>query len=655
MKKYLLLALAFGSMVLQAAVTVPDIFSDRAVLARHENVPVFGRGTPGEKVTVKFNGQVCSTTVGTDGKWEVALNLKNSPVGPFKLYINDLVISDVIVGEVFLASGQSNTEYPLKYVAGFEEARSLPENRFIRHFKVKNTTADAPVSQLHGQWVCANSRNLPSFSALGYFFAKKLYDTLNVPVGIVNSSWGGTALECWMSQESVAPFPETVKLGETRLAAMHSYPERFKKFLAQTAAWEQKYGRTDIPVKLPGKDARWQPHSGSISGGGICWLRNKITLSETDAANGFPIFFGRLYAPAKVYIDGVEVLTGDVNTAWSHNSFGTWVKPGRFSAGEHEVLIRYWISHDHMHLPQPFRFGSCKIDGQGWEIHREKSFPKCTGEMLKSRPAQLGNAPVPARQWYRLYNAMIHPLIPFRFAGVIWYQGEANSGRYQGYGELFSAMITDWRQKFRNENMPFFFCQLASFMDPASKPDSGYWQNLRQEQSEALQLPATGMVVITDAGEIRDIHPRDKKTPGERLAALALNKIYGKNIPCSSPMAVKSVRHNGKVTVSFSHTDGGLTAAAIPAKLPLKTSNQTFTKLIRRSPAAQLEGFALCGTDGKWVWADKAEINGETVVVSSAKVASPVKIRYNWGNYPIGNLFSRAGFPVAPFEMMVTE
>ena len=163
------------------------------------------------------------------------------------------------------------------------------------------------------------------------------------------------------------------------------------------------------------------------------------------------------------------------------------------------------------------------------------------------------------------------------------------------------------------------------------------------------------MAVITDAGEIRDIHPRNKKTPGERLAALALNKIYGKNIPCSSPMAVKSVRHNGKVTVSFSHTDGGLNAAAIPAQLPLKTSNQTFTKLIRRSPAAQLEGFALCGTDGKWFWADKAEINGETVVVSSTEVAHPVKIRYNWSNYPIGNLFSRAGFPVAPFEMTVTE
>lgn len=655
MKKYLLLALAFGSMVLQAAVTVPDIFSDRAVLARHENVPVFGGGSPGEKVTVKFNDQIRETIVGTDGKWEVALNLKNSPVGPFKLHINDRVFSDVIVGEVFLLSGQSNAEYLLRNVAGLEEAIRLPENRLIRHFKVKNTTSAVPVAKLQGQWVYANSRNLPSFSALGYFFAKKLHDTLHVPVGIVNSSWGGTYLESWMSQESVAPFPAAVKIGEKRLADMRSYPERFKKFLAQTAAWEQKYGRTDSPVKFPGKDALWQEHSGSISGGGICWLRNKITLSEADVTKGFQIYLGRLYAPAKVYIDGVEVLNGDVNTAWSHKPFGTWVKPGRFTAGEHEVMIRYWISHDNMHLPQPFRFGSCKIDGKNWEIYREKSFPKCTGEMRKTRPVQLGNAPGTAGQWYHIYNAMIHPLFPFRFAGVLWYQGEANATRYQGYGELFSAMITDWRQKFRDEKLPFFFCQLAAFMDPASNPDSGYWQYLRQEQSEALQLPHTGMVVITDAGEIRDIHPRNKQLPGERLAALALNKIYGRNVPCTSPTAVKSVRHNGIVTVSFSHTDGGLTAAVIPAQLPLKTGNQTFTRLIRRSPAAQLEGFALCGADGKWFWADKAEISGETVVVSSNKVAQPVKIRYNWSNFPIGNLFSRAGFPIAPFETPVTE
>ncbi|MBO5821509.1 MAG: hypothetical protein J6R86_00680, partial [Lentisphaeria bacterium] len=573
-------AIFFGNMLSLAAVTVPDIFSNGAVLAKREDVPVFGKGTPGEKVTVKFDRKVFKTTVGADGKWEVVMDLKNSPAGPFELHINDKIIRDVVVGEVFLAAGQSNMEFKLYRAEGFKEIVKLPPNKFLRYFKVKNHYAASPISEVQGKWVSADPATLVEYCAVGYFFAKKLHDTLNVPVGVVNASWGGTALECWMSKESLAPFPETVAIGDARLKALNTHPERLQKFLKANSAWEKKYGRTDIPVKFPPEDAKWLPHSGDVRGGGICWLRNRITLTEKDVKDRLRIYFGRIYAPMKVFIDGKEVADGDLETAWSYSQFGVYVPAGTFTAGTHEVLIRYWISHDKMHMPQPFRFGSFNIDGKNWEIYREKSFPVCSGDMLEECPAPLGQAPMPERQWSRLYNAMIHPLIPYRFSAILWYQGEGNAARYANYGKVFSSLITDWRKKFRHEDLPFYFCQLPSFMMPSENPGNcGNWPYLRQEQYEASKLPGTGMAVTTDAGECRDIHPLNKKVPGERMAALALKYMYGKDIPYKSPEAVKAVRHGKNIEITFSHTDGGFAAAAIPETIPLKKSNRTFTRL----------------------------------------------------------------------------
>jgi sialate O-acetylesterase len=370
MKSKILFLMVCCSTVLasQAAVKFPAIFSDRAVLAKRNGVPVFGTAAPGEKVTVKFNGQIKETAAGQDGKWLVKLDLANSPEGPFTLQINDKVINDVVVGEVFLGSGQSNMEYPLIRVMGYKEACKLPENRRIRHFKVRNAFAVEPRSDMGGQWVYANGRTLGSFSALGYFFAKKLHDTLNVPVGIVNSSWGGTRLESWMSKESLT-VPSSIKMGEAKIAALESYPVRFKKFLDATAAWEKQYGREDIPVKLPDANAQWKPFSGNaVNGGGIWWIRNKFTISAADSARTIHIYFGRVYAPAKVFVDGKELFAADAAHAWKNNPFGKYIKSGTLAAGEHEVLVRYHISHDRMHLPQPFRFGSYNIDGKGWEI-----------------------------------------------------------------------------------------------------------------------------------------------------------------------------------------------------------------------------------------------------------------------------------------------
>ncbi|MBR2624842.1 MAG: hypothetical protein IKD23_00420 [Lentisphaeria bacterium] len=648
--------LIFMSLVLAGAVKLPAIFSDHAVLAKRNGVPVFGTAAPGEKVTVKFNGQEVSTVADSQGNFLVRLDLADFPEGPFELHVNDRVIKDVLVGEVFLASGQSNMEFTFSGAIGLAEAQKLPANRKIRHFKVGNRYSLTPIRTMSGQWVTADSTTLPKFSAIGYFFARKLHRELNVPVGIVNSSWGGTPIECWMSEESLKPFPVTVKVGNELLKKEQNYPQVFRKFLEDISAWQTKYGRDDIPVKFPGSEAEWRPHTshGGTTGNGVLWMRNRISISPQEAEKGFQLRLNRFYSPAQIFIGKIKVAEVSPEMAWHNDFLVTTVPGGKIPAGEHEVLLRYFSNVDFMYFPQPHRYGSYVINDKGWEIYREKDFGKPAGQALKERPVHPGGMPSPVTKWSRLYNAMIYPLIPYRFSGVIWYQGEANAGRPAEYAKIFPAMISDWREKFADPAMPFLFCQLASYRLPVSDPgNTGTWPKLRDAQKAALNLGNTGMAVLTDAGEALDIHSRNKLIPGERLADLAMKIIYGKEDIPAYPEAVKAVAKGDKVEISF--VNGKLLSRTLPDKVIHKSINGSSAKLVRRSPRSSLESFALCGADGKWFWADRAEIAGDKVVVYSSKVPRPVKVRFAYTDYPLANLFNEAGLPAVPFEMSITR
>jgi sialate O-acetylesterase len=241
-------------------------------------------------------------------------------------------------------------------------------------------------------------------------------------------------------------------------------------------------------------------------------------------------------------------------------------------------------------------------------------------------------------------------------SGVIWYQGEANSKTYEDYDQLFRALITQWRNDFKNPQLPFFWCNLAPYRDKSADPSLvTEWANLRLKQTQVLDLPHTGEAILTDAGEMKDIHPRNKKVPGERLAALALARVYGRNIPCTGPAAVKAVREKNAAVISFKDVYDGLEAKAVPATYVVKSKEGKTAPLKRNSPDTQLEGFALCGKDGKWFWADKAVIRGKQIVLSSAKVQEPVKVRCGLQNNPTCNLYNKAGFPVVPFEISVEK
>ena len=653
MKKVLLFLTLLLSIPLLSQVKLPAVFSDHAILKKSNKTAIFGTANPKENITLTFAGQTATTIADANGKWCIYLNLSETKLGPHILKVNNLIINDILVGEVFLASGQSNMAFRLNRAENFSSIKSLPKNNYLRTFNVHPTSSKLPLSDVKGQWIIASPNTVGTFSAVSYFFAKKIQDTLNTPVGIINASVGGTEIECWTSKEALEKYPQVVKEGKKRDKRYDSYSQVYKEFLKKNRAWEKKYSRIDNFQALPPQNVKWKKAIAPVAfGNGIYFLKTKVNIPEKLASTGFKINFMRTYCPVALYIDGKLISTKKDDVAYKMNYFTCNIPKGKLRAGTHEIILRYFVSHDRVRLPRVSYFGNITLEESQWEIFCAKDFGKPNSIALKERPKLPGLLPSRNRLWSRLFNGMIHPLIPYTLSGVIWYQGESNATNAAAYRKLFPEMINNWRKCFNNENLPFFYCQLASFMSKSNNPsDCGNWPLLRDAQKAALKLPNTGMAVLIDAGEAQDIHPIDKATPGTRLAALALKHIYQQNISSNSPMAIKAVRNGNTVTVSF--TEDGLIANKMLEYYYLTKSSGKKAKLYRNSPKSQLEGFALCGNDGKWYWADYAEIKGNTVIVSSNKVPMPTKIRYGWMNNPTVNLYSKAGLPAVPFELPV--
>lgn len=281
-----------------------------------------------------------------------------------------------------------------------------------------------------------------------------------------------------------------------------------------------------------------------------------------------------------------------------------------------------------------------------WQMKTESSLPVPTDEERRTFP----KAPFPPgiSMGADVYNAMIAPLVPETIRGILWYQGEANVPRAQDYKACFQAMITDYRHKWGSD-LPFYFCQLPNYKPSPNEYGPGMWPELRASQAAALALPRTGQAVTIDVGEAGNLHPFDKRDPGERLALIALANTYGKNVPFSGPVFKAVTMDGDKARVTFSHTDGGLVARPVPETYKPNTNAPLTKPLVRTSPGSQLEGFAVCGGDGKWEWAN-ASLAGDAVIVSAAAVPRPVAVRYDWSDCPWGNLYNGAGLPAAPFR-----
>jgi sialate O-acetylesterase len=518
----------------------------------------------------------------------------------------------------------------VRYATAIADAH-YPE---IRQFWVPTVTnlqgpqADLPA----GHWKSANPKDVLEFSAVAYFFAKDLYEKYHIPIGIINSSVGGTPIEAWMSEEGFKDLPSILQTIEKdkdtayinsfsrRLVvnASNLYPE--DKGLAGTIPW---YSPAYIPaawrqIGIPGY---WEDQ-GLRNLDGVVWYRREIDLPEAMTGKPAKVFLGRIVNADALYINGKEV----GNTTYEYPQRRYAVPADLLKAGKNLFVIRVTNNFGKGGFvpdkPYCLIAGSDTIDLKGyWEYK--------VGQVFIPRPGSGGsfrfsaqNAPT------ALYNAMIAPLIHYAIKGIVWYQGEANTSHAAEYAKLQPAMIADWRSQWKEGDIPFLYVQLPGFGDYNYLPAESGWAELREAQLQSLSVPHTGMAVGIDLGEWNDIHPDRKKPVGDRLALAAERIAYGDRVVYSGPVYRSSIISGDKITISFTQTGGGLVT----------------------EDGEDPQEFAIAGPDKKFVWA-KAKIEGDKVIVWSDEIKDPMYVRYAWADDPVDpNLYNKEGLPASPFE-----
>lgn len=621
------------------------LFSDNAVLQRDLPVPVFGTGDPGAAIDVDVAGQRASTIVGSDGTWTVRLPPLKAG-GPYTLSVNHVPVArNVMVGEVWLASGQSNMEFVVSKDRDAAKIKSEPEPE-IRMFNVQKLSAEEPAKDVGGAWNPALPDKVGKFSAVGYWFARTLHDRLHVPVGILHSSWGGTPAESWTSREALTAVPALQPLVANYLTTIPSFADRRAKYEHDLAL----FAETRKDVENAGFNQGWQSANFDDSGwktvtvpisvedaegrdvDGAFWFRRPIDVPAAWAGKELKLELGTLDDFDKTYLNGNLVgSTGPETADWTNASRVYRVAPGIFHPGTNVLAVRIFdqgLAGGFTGGPTDLQLsvadgsvpGSISLAGD-WRYKAER-----IAEPESGPPA----SPIgPGHPWAvgGLYDGMIAPLIPYAIRGAIWYQGESNADRAYQYRTLFPTMIRDWRARWGEGDFPFDFVQLPNFKARTDQPGESAWAEMREAQAAALQLPNTGMATTIDLGEAANIHPTDKQDVGYRLALEALHSTYGKrNLVPTGP------------SFDAMHAEGG--------RLRVSLKNATGMKTTDRRPVA---GFAVAGGDHKFYWAD-ARIEGNSVVVDSPQVPNPVAVRYAWADNPAVNLVNAQGLPAVPFR-----
>jgi sialate O-acetylesterase len=650
----------------RAEVTLPTLISDHLMLQKSTQTHVWGKAAAGESVKVTLGTATASATADADGHWQVALDLSTVGQGPFDMTVagtNTLTVHDVMVGEVWVASGQSNMESPMRRTDATDAEIAASADPGIREFKVSNIAKADPVDDVKGEWRVAGPDTTGGFSGVAYNFAKKVRETIQAPVGIINSTWGGTPIEAWMSPASIATIPSLKESSDRMLKAVADYPTAYAAYSAAMHAWLAANSREDHPADaaaFAGPDVStegWVTVNvpGAIKGSGLpfsgaVWLRKEVTVPDgmpprIDVDIGIPHGFETLYW------DGKQIGKMTVDTvppAGGHHRYTVPTKDA--TVGKHVIALRLYdpvgpVSD--LGAPIMLMYPNLSLTGP-WQAKAEHALPALNSQLAAGIPRPPGAIAVANDLPGYLFNGMIHPLLPCTMEGVLWYQGEANAGRAYDYRTEFKLLITDWRQLWGWE-FPFYFCQICGWMPRATEPVDSQWAQLREAQTLALSLPKTGMAVTMDCGEEGEVHYRDKRDVGKRLALVALAKTYGQKVDYSGPVYDSSTVEGNTVRIKFRDLDGGLVAKPIPAMYKPMSIKPEMKPTPRNSPNSELEAFQICGTDHQWVWAD-AKIDGDSVVVSSPTVTAPVAARYAWMDLPMGNLYNKAGLPAGSFR-----
>jgi sialate O-acetylesterase len=575
-------------------------------------------------------------------------------------------VADVLIGEVWLASGQSNMMWFLKDAIGGETEIAASANSQLRQFLVSKKVGATPLEGVAGSWLVAGPKTSLYFSAVGYYAGKRLQNELKVPVGLINNSWGGSPIQSWISRDAYdASAPDLKRRADRSRNNYEGFPARKKDYEELLRSWEASHGRSlplpdDVtpytaataqttdwkPVTLPGAFA-----AAGLPDAGAIWFRRTVTLPPEIASARPQMTLGGLTGFFTAYWNGAKLAETKAENGSSFKGDHPFYIPGAIplKAGEGVLAIRLVVATEGAAIAGPLKWGSLPLNGD-WQAKVEKALPPLDAAARAACPKALMPPFQSVEVASYVYNGVLAPVIPYAIRGALWYQGESNVWFAEQYRTLFPMMIKDWRAQWKQGDFPFYFCQLPNYHAPKPVPGNSDLADLREAQAMALSLPNTGMAVFLDLGEAGSVHPRDKRVAGERLAAVVLANTYGKKIPFAGPTQTSVQIEGDAVRVHFSNTDGGLVAAPLPAEyVPNSLEPGKKLPLTRNTPDSQIEGFALCGEDHVWKWAE-AKIDGDTVVVRAEGVAKPVFIRYAWADYPICNLYNGAGFPALPFR-----
>jgi sialate O-acetylesterase len=615
MKKIFFLLLSFAAF---SDVKLPSLVSNGMVLQRDIPVKIWGWASPGEKVNVTFKGKKIRAVGDSKGNW--ACTLPATPAGgPYEITINEKSVKDVLFGDVWLCAGQSNMVINMervkeKYSADIASAN----NPQIRNFFIPPTMSkvevrtDLPASS----WLLVNPENVLQMGAVSYFFARDLYAQYHVPIGIINSSVGGTPIESWISEAGLKEFPAYVK-DTSRL----SLPPVISKKSTDRGLTEKWASPSYSPkgwkrFSIPGY---WEDQ-GLRDLNGVVWFRREIDIPASLAGQPAKLFMGRIVDADQVFVNGEQV--GNITYQYPPRRYN--VKNGLLHAGKNLIVIRVTNTAGKGGFvpdkPYEILIGDQQFNLQGdWDYKVGEVFPP-----VEEKPAPSIFSPT------ALYNALIAPFITYSLKGIVWYQGESNVGKPEVYQQLLPALAKDWRTKFNQPELPFLYVQLPGFQDRTMLPAESNMAVLRDGQLKSLSIPRSGMAVTLDLGEWNDIHPLTKKPIGERLALAARKMAYGENIVSSGPIYESNQIEGNRIRIRFRETGSGLS--------------------INKTDEDELTYFAIAGKDKKFVWA-KAIIERNTVVVWSDEVAEPVYVRYAWADNPEGaNLINAEGLPASPFR-----
>lgn len=627
--------------------TLAPNFSDHMVVQRESPVRVWGKADPGVAIKLSLADSSARVKADADGRWQA--ELREVPAGgPYTLRVESGAtvreLTDILCGDVWLCSGQSNMQWPL-FSGGMGArdgeaevaAANYPQIRLIQIARKPKMTPQEEV--ITDGWEVCSPDTIGDFSAVGYFFGRELYQHLDVPIGLISSNYGGTMVEAWTSDEGLRTVPQFAGL----LDDLQAHPEKIQAlentYNQQLDAWMAKLNEADAgfdkwnaesvdtaeweTMSLPGN---WE-EKGHPDLDGVAWYRKDVELPQGWSGRQLRVKLGNVNDRIQLYFNGQEVLH------WAHNAqmqSGMEIPAGLAKAGKNTIVARifdtggpgglYGAASNYFVEPAGRSEEAIPLDGD-WKFHVGVQVQKFD--------------PLPSvQQWHpespngasRLYNGMIAPLVRLPIKGAIWYQGESNASRAAQYGQAFPAMINDWRKQWGQPGLPFLFVQLANYKERQPEPVDDAWAELRDAQLQTLQLPKTGMAVIIDIGEADNIHPKNKQDVGKRLALAARHVAYGEDLVYSGPAFESWQAEGNKARVRFTQVGGGLVAQG-----------------------GALKGFAVAGEDRKFHWAD-ANIEGDSVLVASPEVSQPLAVRYGWGTNPEVNLYNAEGLPASPFR-----